>query len=158
MSSNATETYNWFVPNEATLVSLTPQTIIMRFNQTGSYTVGLQTKNTLGCQSVTNKQIVVEQNPGLPGNGLATNLVKTFLVYPNPVLSNGTFTVKVSLNQDNPISLTIYEAVLGTLLNQADLPTATEHLQEYNMNLSSGIYWVILRTSAGVQAKKIIVN
>lgn len=158
VSNNANETYNWIVPNEASIVSITPQTIIMKFNQTGGYSVGLQTTNTIGCQSVTNKQIIVEENLAAPNSSSTTNLVKTFSVFPNPLSNNGTFFVKVILNQQNPISLTIYEAVLGSLLNQIDMPSATEHLQDYNLNLSSGVYWVILRTAAGVQAKKVIVN
>ncbi len=157
VSNNPNETYNWIVPNEATLISLTPQTIVMRFNQTGSFSMGLKTTNALGCQSITNKQIVVELNPGLPGTTTNLSLVKTFTLFPNPVASSAPFNAQVSLSQSEPISLTIYEAVLGTFLNQVDLPAATEHLQTYNMNLSSGVYWIILRTNSGVQAKKIIV-
>ena len=158
VSNNVGETYNWIVPNEATLVSVTPQTIVMKFNQIGSFSVGLQTTNVQGCSSITNKQIVVEQNPGLPISPGSTNLVDSFLIFPNPVQNNGTFTVKINLSQQNPISLTIYNAVSGVLINQLDLPSAVEHSQDYNLILSSGVYWIILRTCAGVQAKKLIVN
>ena len=104
------------------------------------------------------KQIIVEENPGLPNTSNGNSFIKEFSIYPNPSPSGGTFNVKVSLNQEATISLTLHEIALGTLINQTNLPSAKEHLKEYNLLLSAGVYWMILRTPMGVQTKKIIVN
>lgn len=159
VSNQAGQTYEWLLPAEATSVSEISKSKIIKFSKIGVYTVALKAKNEAGCTTISSKQLVVEEDPKLPDpNPQTSSFIKEFLVYPNPTINNGLFTVKVSLSESAPISLTLYEQSNGSLLNQTELPTSKEHLKEYRMSLSSGIYLIILRTSKGVQSKKIIVN
>ena len=157
LSNIATENYTWILPQQASIVSQTPQTVIMKFTETGSFEVKLKTSNTAGCEAFVNKLIIVQDNTGLPDASNGDSFIKEFTIYPNPAPS-GVFNVKVSLNQAAAISLTLHEIALGTLLNQTNMPTALEHNTSFNMPLSAGVYWMILRTPMGVQTKKIIVN
>lgn len=158
--SNPTgQTYEWLLPSEAASVNEIGKTRTIKFNKRGNYTVALKAKNEAGCTTTSTKQLLVEEDPKLPDlNPQTSSFIKEFLVYPNPTINNGLFTVKVSLSESAPISLTLYEQSNGSLLNQTDLASHKEHLKEYQISLSSGIYLIILRTSKGVQSKKIIVN
>jgi PKD repeat protein len=159
VSNQAGQTYEWILPETATAVSEISKSKIIKFSKIGVYSVGLKVKNEAGCTTTSTKQLLVEEDPKLPDlNPKTSSFIKEFLVYPNPTINNGLFSVKVSLSESVPISLTLYEQSNGSLLNQTDLPTSKEHLKEYQISLSSGIYLIILRTSKGVQSKKIIVN
>ena len=158
LSNISTENYDWILPQQAMIIEETPQTVIMRFTETGSYNLKLKSTNTYGCEAFDTKLIIVQDNPGLPDASNGDSFIKEFTIYPNPSPNSGTFNVKVSLNSEASISLTLHEIALGTLINQTNLPSAKEHLKEYNLSLSAGVYWMILRTPMGVQTKKIIVN
>ena len=157
LSNIPTENYQWILPQQAIKVSETPQTVIMRFTEIGRFDLKLKTTNTSGCEAFANKQIIVEENPGLPNISGADSFIKEFSIAPNPA-TNGVFNVKVSLNQEAAISLTLHEIALGTLINQTNMPPSKEHLKVFNLQLNAGVYWMILRTPYGVQTKKIIVN
>lgn len=159
VSNQTGQTYQWVLPAEAEMVAEFSKSKIIKFSKTGVFTVGLKAINESGCTTTSTKQLVVEDDPKLPDtNPQISSYIKEFLVYPNPTTRNGVFTVKVSLSEAARISLTLYQQSTGSLLNQTDLAISKEHLKEYNVPLSSGIYLIILRTPKGVQSKKIIVN
>ena len=157
VSDPTNETYEWVFPSEAVIVSQNPQTAIVKFTQVGVYEIGLKATNDSGCVLYDYNQLVVEENPGLPEDKTNTIIIKNFKVYPNPT-TDFRFNVEVELLQSLPISISIYQVPSGSLVDLINFPASKNHLKEYNLNVSSGVYYIILRTPGNVQTKKLIIN
>lgn len=158
VSEQTNETYEWVFPSQAIVISQNSQTAIIKFTEVGVYEIGLKAVNNSGCILYDYNQLVVEENPGLPEDTTNTIVIKDFKVYPNPVNLSQLFNVEVELAQSLPISISIYEVALGSLVNVTNFPPSKNHFKEYNLSISSGIYYIILKTPGNVQTKKLIIN
>ena len=158
VSEQTTETYEWIFPVQAQVISQNTQTAIVKFSEVGVYEIGLKAINSSGCELYDYNQLVVEENPGLPEDNSNTILIKEFKVFPNPIAQGATFNVEVELAHSLPISIAIYEVALGSLVNLTNFPANTFHTKTYHLNISSGIYYIVLRTPGNVQTKKLIIN
>lgn len=158
VSESTNENYEWIFPSQAEILSQNSQTAIVKFSDVGVYEIGLKATNSSGCVLYDYNQLIVEENPGLPADDSNSILIKEFKVFPNPINQNDSFNVLVDLAHSLPISIAIYEVSLGTLVNITNFPASKIHTKQYNLNVSSGVYYIVLRTPGNVQTKKIIIN
>ena len=157
VSDKTNEVYEWVFPSNTTIISQNTETAIVKFAAVGTYEIGLKATNSSGCVLYDYNQLVVEENPGLPADTSNTITIKDFKIYPNPV-TDSRFNVQVELSQSLPISISIYQVSIGSLVNVSNFLPSKNHFKEYNLNVSSGVYYIVLRTPGNVQTKKLIIN
>ncbi len=157
VSDQTNETYEWMLPSKAIVISQNSQTAVIKFTEVGTYDIGLKATNNSGCVLYDYNQLVVEENPGLPEDTSNTITIKDFKIYPNPT-TDSRFNVAVELAQSLPVSISIYQVSIGSLVNVTNFPSSKNHFKEYNLNVSSGVYYIVLRTPGNVQTKKLIIN
>lgn len=158
VSETTTEVYEWLFPIAAEIISSNAQTAVIKFAEEGVYEIGLKATNASGCELYDYHQLVVEENPGLPEDESNSILIKEFKVFPNPITQGATFNVVVELAYSLPISVSIYEVSLGSLIDVTSFSSNTVHSKAYTLPISSGIYYVVVRTPGNVQTKKLIIN
>ena len=158
VSETTTEVYEWVFPIAAEIISSNAQTAVIKFAEEGVYEIGLKATNASGCELYDYHQLVVEENPGLPEDESNSILIKEFKVFPNPITQGASFNVVVELAYSLPISVSIYEVSLGSLIDVTSFSSNTVHSKVYTLPISSGIYYVVLRTPGNVQTKKLIIN
>lgn len=151
--------YQWIVPPQAEIISQNDDVLILKFTQIGTYDVGLKSTNSSGCQIIDSKSILVEEGTGDNTIDTSNIFIKEFTIFPNPVPTGvSDFNVLVTLAYEMPITISIYKIEQGVLINETSLSPAKVHNKQFNLNLVSGVYFVVLKTSGSVQAKKIIKN
>lgn len=158
VSEQTNEIYEWVFPSQAIVMSQNSQTAIVKFTEVGVYEIGLKAVNNSGCILYDYNQLVVEENPGLPLDDTNTIVIKEFKLYPNPIALSQMFTIEVELAQTLPFSIAIYNVSLGSLVNIKNFTPRKFLTEEYQLNISSGMYYVVLRTPGNVQTKKLIIN
>ena len=82
--------------------------------------------------------------------------IKLFTVSPNP--NTGQFTVKVELSEQSKIKLRLYNVTNNALLNSREESGSNYYTLPYNLNLTSGLYFLLLETPKGNSIHKIIIN
>ncbi|WP_261975553.1 T9SS type A sorting domain-containing protein [Olleya sp. ITB9] len=83
-------------------------------------------------------------------------IIETFTLYPNP--SNGVFNVSIELRETLPVSLKIFGLANNTMIDHRSFQEDTSYTTSYNLNLPSGVYFLILETAYATQLKKIIID
>lgn len=158
ISERNNNTYQWIVPSQAQIISQTDDALVVKFAEIGKYNIGLKASNQSGCESLEYKEILVEEGDGSSVD-TGTIFIKQFTIFPNPIeaISNE-FNVLAELAYEMPVTLSIYRLEQGVLINEVHLPAAKIHSKQFNLNLSSGVYLVVLKTPGSIQAKKIIKN
>lgn len=150
------ETVQWDIPTGVTVVNRTQTTITLRFPEPKTYQIGLI--STQGaCSQEIYKNIVVEQPSGLPGAGDAdTPFIEDFTISPNP--NNGAFEVHIELAESSLIALRIFND-LGSFIFSLPTPAiADNYTLPIIINLSSGVYLVVLETAEQTQIKRLIIK
>ncbi|NJM78688.1 MAG: T9SS type A sorting domain-containing protein [Flavobacterium sp.] len=158
VSEQTNETYEWIFPSQAIVISQNSQTAVVKFTEVGVYEIGLKAVNNSGCILYDYNQLVVEENPGLPEDDSNTIVIKEFKLYPNPITLSQLFTIDVELSQSLPFSIAIYNVSLGSLVDIKNFTPRKFLTEEYQLNISSAMYYVVLRTPGNVQTKKLIIN
>lgn len=145
----------WEIPANVTIVTQTERYIVLRFSTVGSYTITL--KQTQGdCYALYSKVINVEAKSIDSNIGYNVNpFITEFLVTPNP--SNGDFNAIVKLEEISPINLRLYALNGQQPLIQVSDSGQKSYLVNFNTQLPSGTYALILETSKQTLVKKIII-
>jgi len=152
------ETTEWNFPLAMKKISATDDVIFGQFPSTGTYTVGLAA--TLGkCYDYIEKQITVigTSNTETGGRLGYEKLVKTFDLYSNP--NNGSFEVDIELAEPDNITLSVWSAQTGMLVNsfhqKGDI---SYHLHIDLRPLSPGTYILRLDHAQGTRNIRFIVH
>ncbi len=158
VSDKTNTTYSWVFPAAAQIISQNQDTAIIKFANTGIYNIGLRGINTVGCVMYDYNELVVDTNVNGVTNSNNNILIKKFNVSPNPILSNSNlFNLEVELAYELPLIVSIYSISGGALINEISLAPSKIHNKQYDfLTLSSGYYYLVIKTPGSIQGKKII--
>ena len=155
-SNPLSENIQWFLPNEAQIISQDEETITLRFDIPGAYEIALRAFEG-NCFEDFRKPIIVGEARVLPDVGDAnTPFIKEFKTYPNP--STGVFEVDVELQEEATISLRMYSLDSNTAVDDRQAENASTYTINYNLRLASGTYFLLLETSKGSEIRKIVMQ
>jgi len=145
----------WIFPNGAEVVEQEEGMVILQFDDPGNYEVVL--RNYQGdCYQDVAKTIIVAEARELPDAGEAISpFIKEFKVYPNP--SSGTFTVVVSLQEASAVSLRIFGLTTNYVHDEQQLTGSAIYEVPYTIDLTSGMYLILLETAKGSEIRKIVI-
>ena len=145
----------WIFPEGVTVKEQGQGLVVIRFEQPGAYEVTL--RNYEGdCYADFTKNIIVDQARELPDVGDAPSpFIHTYTVHPNP--STGSFRANVSLGEAAAISLRLYSLTSNQPYDDRELQGQMEYEVDYEMDLSSGVYLLLLETPKERQIRKIVI-
>ncbi len=158
VSDKTNTTYSWVFPAAAQIISQNQDTAIIKFANAGIYRIGLKASNGFGCEMYDYNELVIDTNTNGITNDNNNILIKKFNISPNPILSSSNlFNLEVELAFELPLTVSIYSISGGALINEITLPPSKIHTKQYDfLTLSSGFYYVIIKTPGSIQSKKII--
>lgn len=156
VSSPLGDTSEWVIPNNVSIVSQGETSITLRFPEANTYKVGLI--STQGdCHQELYKNIVVEAGSGLASPGDTENpFIEAFTVSPNP--TNGEFQLYVKLAEVSPIAVRVFTIQGNFIMEQSNIQTAEEYTISMDMNVASGLYFIVLETAQETQIKRVLIN
>ena len=147
------ESTKWIIPAGVKTVEEKEKFITLKFNEIGTYAIGLQ--QTQGeCFAVYNKNITVEKRSTLPNAGSAPKFIIDFIVTPNP--SNGNFKAIINLENNSAVNLRLFSTT-GEFTMQKKDSGKKNYEVDFNTSLQSGMYILVLETGQQTMVKKIII-
>ena len=147
------ESTQWNIPNVVKIVEEKEKYIILKFDEIGTYAIGLQ--QTQGeCFAAYNKNITVEKRSTLPNPGSAPKFIIDFIVTPNP--SNGNFKAIINLENNSAVNLRLFSTT-GEFTTQKKDSGRKNYEVDFNTSLQSGMYILVLETEQQTMVKKIII-
>jgi len=147
------ESTQWNIPNGVKIVEEKEKYIILKFDEIGTYAIGLQ--QTQGeCFAEYNKNITVEKRSTLPNPGSAPKFIIDFIVTPNP--SNGNFKAIINLENKSAVNLRLFSTT-GEFTTQKKDSGRKNYEVDFNTSLQSGMYILVLETEQQTMVKKIII-
>ncbi|GAB5538916.1 MAG: hypothetical protein Salg2KO_10190 [Salibacteraceae bacterium] len=146
---------NWVFPEEATVLSQTSGTAVIRFDAPGTYELILRNFQEECYQDIV-KTIIVTEATELSDVGDAISpFIQEFIVSPNP--STGSFTVMVSLQETSEASLRVFGLTTNQVHHEETLGGSADYEVPFTLNLPSGVYLVLLETPKASQIRKIVI-
>lgn len=146
ISQPAPETVSWLLPpgNAITIVQQTDSLLELRFNETGTYRIGMRA-GVGDCSKDHYNNITILEGQSFTDPGAVTEpFVLDFKVAPNP--GNGRFTVTIALQEAAAINLRLINLLTGATLDQRRRNGSKNYTLPYNMILESGVYALVLET------------
>lgn len=124
------------------------------FSEEGQYTIGLRS-HVGQCRKELYKTITVVGQEVFPSTGEPEqSLIKHFSISPNP--TSGIFSARVELEKESAIRLRLLNLSTGQALSDGLYTGSKEYLVPYNLQLSSGVYALVLETVSGSMVLKVI--
>lgn len=155
-SNPLSENVQWFIPNEAEIIQQNNETITLQFDIPGAYEITLRSFQGNCFQDYT-KPIIVGEVRDLPDIGDAdAPFIVDFVTYPNP--ATGVFEVDITLQEEATVSLRLFSLVSNAPIDDRQAHNASEYNLDYNVNLTTGIYFLLLETAKGSEIRKIIIE
>lgn len=156
VSNPISEKVEWNIPSNVTIVQKTDEGLVLRFPAPGNYDISL-ISNEGNCKKVATKTVNVLKARDLTDIGETKNpFVKEFVVYSNP--NKGKFTVDVELEKESEISLRLFSLGANSVVADKLLKGQKEYEVLYDMNVSAGIYVLLLETPKAKRIQKVIVE
>ncbi|MBC9932775.1 T9SS type A sorting domain-containing protein [Chitinophaga qingshengii] len=157
-SHPAPEKVTWQVPDDPGITILQQNATIaeLRFDRTGTYTIGMQAQ-VGDCIQAFHKTVTVlePQSFGNPGDA-RTPFIKEFSLVPNP--SSGQFNVRISLDRPSAVRLRMLNVISHALVSDRQLASADAFNIPYSLVLPAGTYVLVLETAQGQDTRKIIIQ
>ena len=154
------EAVDWIFPDEAEVIFTDNDYAEAVFNTPGEYEISLRTHIGLCKEISTKKVIVIEKefdDELTPDDDETLGTMIDYLIYPNPT-NTGEFMISVNLSKPEDISIKIYNMINNTLIDSRKGQERKTYEFEYNLPLSSGIYFILVETSASSEVRKLIVK
>ncbi|CAM1362359.1 putative Contig_15, whole genome shotgun sequence [Tenacibaculum sediminilitoris] len=156
VSNPISEKVEWNIPSNVTIVQKTDEGLVLRFPAPGNYDISL-ISNEGNCKKVATKTVNVLKARDLTDIGETKNpFVKEFVVYSNP--NKGKFTVDVELEKESEISLRLFSLGANSIVADKLLKGKKEYEVLYDMNVSAGIYVLLLETPKAKRIQKVIIE
>ncbi|PHN99525.1 hypothetical protein CSC82_33565 [Rhodobacteraceae bacterium 4F10] len=156
VSNPISEKVEWSIPSNVTIVQKTDEGLVLRFPAPGNYDISL-ISNEGNCKKVAAKTVNVLKARDLTDIGETKNpFVKEFVVYSNP--NKGKFTVDVELEKESEISLRLFSLGANSVVADKLLKGQKEYEVLYDMNVSAGVYVLLLETPKAKRIQKVIVE
>ncbi|MEQ8926944.1 MAG: T9SS type A sorting domain-containing protein [Fulvivirga sp.] len=139
------ENITWEIPSAAREISSGSFFKELVFDASGNYSVGLNA--AIGeCEDFYSKSIRIFGSGELRTNGRSSTeeLIKQFIIYPNP--NDGEFTIRVLLSKASDVELSIVSLQNGLIVSKYTGVNASEYNVEFNLPaLVNGVYVANLR-------------
>lgn len=152
------ERARWTFPTAMKKVIDLGDVVFGRFDKSGTYEISLLT--TLGeCNDVVSKQIrIVPASGKIAGGRLGyVEVVKTFELYPNP--SAGNFQVLIELSQNQPVTVSVWNPVVGRTVAVHRAEGDWVHRLSFELaSLGPGTYVLRLDYPQGTQYKRFVIT
>lgn len=146
----------WILPKEAKIINESNETITIRFENPGVYDVILRSFQG-DCSQDYSKSLIVGEARDLPDIGDAiTPFISEFIIIPNP--SQGVFEVAIKLQDTAAVSLRLFSLLSSIPIDDRQANNEKNYKFGYNVNLASGIYFILLETAKGSEIRKIIIR
>ncbi len=147
----------WEFPPEAQVVNVNDNYAEIVFETAGEYDITIVT-SLGGCMETQTKTVLVlePEDLGNPTNNSNAPMIIDYNIFPNPA-SGGNFTLTVELREIQPISIKIYGVANNALFDFKTFEGENNYEISYNLNVPSGVYFVLLETPYVTQLKKVIV-
>ncbi|REH44487.1 putative secreted protein (Por secretion system target) [Tenacibaculum gallaicum] len=156
VSNPISEKVEWSIPSNVTIVQKTDEGLVLRFPAPGNYDISL-ISNEGNCKKVATKTVNVLKARDLTDIGETINpFVKEFTVYSNP--NKGKFTVDIELEKESEISLRLFSLGANSVVADKLLKGQKEYEVLYDMNVSAGVYVLLLETPKAKRIQKVIVE
>ena len=151
---------DWILPPEAIIKEVNNSFAEISFAEEGEYEITLYTKKG-DCEAfLTKKVLVLERDFDDSGNGDSSvdssPKIQDLIIYPNP--SSGVFALEVDLKEVSPISVKIFTLVGNDMIDYKKMENESEYKIDYNLNLTTGLYFVVLESGNERIVKKIIIQ
>ena len=148
----------WIIPDAAQLIEEGSNYIELLFNEVGKYDITLVTR--IGdCEEYKTKTVFVVEKEidGTPETVSGNQpMIQAFVIYPNP--SSGRFTLDVTLRKENPLSVRIYGIYNNNVISTKKVDGDKEYSLAYDLNLTTGVYIVLIETENERLVKKIVIE
>ncbi|MBC6111314.1 T9SS type A sorting domain-containing protein [Pedobacter fastidiosus] len=156
ITNPAPQTAEWIVPNTVAVISKTSDELVLRFAETGIYTVSL--KATVGeCTKIFTKQISVIESTSFNDPGTVKDpFIKSFSIAPNP--NNGNFYAKIELQDISKIKLRLLNTITGQVIDTREENGSSSYNLPYHLTLSTGVYVMVLETSKENMVYKVLIQ
>ncbi|MFY7670801.1 T9SS type A sorting domain-containing protein, partial [Tenacibaculum sp. MEBiC06402] len=161
VSNPVPDEVDWMLPTEATIKEVNDDFAELSFAEEGEYEITLYTKKG-DCEAfLTKKVLVLERDFDDPSNGGDSSvdtspMIQDLVIYPNP--SSGVFALEVTLKEESPISVKIFTLVGNDMIDYKKMENHSEYKIDYNLNLTTGLYFVVLESKGERIVKKIIIH
>lgn len=148
------ESTDWVIPAKVHIVEQKEKYITLKFDEIGTYTIGLQ--QTQGdCYATFNKNITVEKRNTMPNAGNGSKFIIDFIVTPNP--NDGNFKAIVNLENNSAINLRLFSSTGQYTMIQKKDSGKKKYEVDFNTSVESGMYILVLETEQQTLVKKIII-
>ncbi|PKH51972.1 hypothetical protein CXF68_15315 [Tenacibaculum sp. Bg11-29] len=146
----------WSIPSNVTIVQQTDEGLVLRFPAPGNYNIALVATEG-NCIKRAIKTVTVLKSRNLDAIGDTKNpFIKEFKVYANP--NKGNFKVDIVLEKESEVSLRLFSLSANSVVADKRLKGLKEYTANYEMNLSVGIYVLLLETPKGKRIRKVIIE
>ncbi|WP_232285917.1 hypothetical protein [Aquimarina agarilytica] len=147
---------DWVVPEGITVMNDDDDFLSLIFAEEGNYTIGMRAYQG-DCFQDFEKQIFVAQGTITAADAINNqDFIEELIVFPNP--SKGIFKVKMALQSEASAKLRLISLVDGSVITEKESTVAVDHLVDFNLQLSSGIYLLIVETPRGGAIRKVIID
>ncbi|WGH76031.1 hypothetical protein P8625_02355 [Tenacibaculum tangerinum] len=156
VSNPISEKVTWEIPSNVTIVQQTDEGLVLRFPAPGDYDISLISTEG-NCKKVTTKTVTVLKARNLTDVGDAKKpFIKEFMVYSNP--NKGQFKVDIELEKEAEISLRLFSLGANSVIADKLLKGKKEYEIPYDMNVSAGVYVLLLETPKAKRIQKVIIE
>lgn len=146
----------WSIPSNVTIVQQTDEGLVLRFPAPGNYNIALVATEG-NCIKRAIKTVTVLKARNLDNIGDTKNpFIKEFKVYANP--NKGNFKVDIILEKESEVALRLFSLSANSVVADKRLKGLKEYTANYEMNLSAGIYVLLLETPKGKRIRKVIIE
>jgi len=156
------ERISWIIPNDPkiSIQQNTENLAELIFADTGTYYISMKATTGDCEQIITRKVIVLAPQPFDDMGEIKDPFIKEFTIAPNP--SNGNFNVKIVLQEQSKIKLSMVSVVNSTIVDRRELAGSSQYLIPYNITVVPGVYFLLLETPqgsvTGSRVRKIVIN
>lgn len=150
------DTTEWLIPEGVALLAESNENAIVIFEAPGYYDLGL--RSTIGaCSTESFKRILIgEAAPDFGDEDEYQGFIQTFTVYPNP--SDGKFTVDLGFLEVVDASLKLFNIGSKNLVTSKKVVGSDRYKVDFNLQLATGSYLLLLETPKGSEIRKVLIQ
>ena len=149
----------WIIPQGIDILEKYDEMIILKFDKSGSYQLGIRSFQG-DCYQEFIKNIVVEEKvlgPSEDKDEENKGYIEEISVYPNP--NRGTFHLKVKMQKSMAVSVRIINLMTSGIEDSQKVMNTNEHTFDYSLkHLPSGIYLMSIETPKGTSIRKVVIE